>query len=144
MSRTGSIYALTTPRGTPFYVGATVQSVGTRVGQHIRDARHGRKGSQVHEMLAATRRVGIWVLEADIPAHDLGRRERRHKRRLEREGFEMLNYHHGANGCLLQSEKVRQRIAKHAAKRLRGPGGQFLPQLFAPMAGGAPDPDQLF
>jgi hypothetical protein len=125
--RIGTVYALTTPAGTPFYVGATVQPVGTRVGQHLRDARHGRKGSAVHELLAQTGRVGIWILELGVPAGELGAAERRHTFAIERAGFVLLNYHHGGNGCNRQSERARQRIAAFAAKRERSPLGHFLP-----------------
>jgi hypothetical protein len=137
VSAAGKVYALTTPRGRPFYVGATVQPVGTRVGQHLRDARRGRKGSAVHELLAETARCGIWVIEAGIERSALGARERHHKRRLERAGFELLNYHHGANGCNFQPAKVRERIRAFAVGRPRGPRGEFLPAMPA-IAGGAP------
>lgn len=143
MRRDGSIYALCTPRGTPFYVGATVQTVGVRVGQHLRDARRGRKGSAVHELLAKTQRVGIWVLESNVARDELGQRERRHKFALERAGFTLANYHHGANGCNFQPAPVRARIAAAARKRPRDARGQFLPTL-APIAGAAPTPAELF
>ena len=143
MTPLGSVYALTTPQGTPFYVGATVQSVGTRVGQHLRDARTARRVSPVHQLLAQTNRCGVWVLESQIPADLLGRRERRHKFAIERSGFELLNYHHGANGCRFQPRKVRERIAAYAAKRPRGLGGQFV-TVPVPIAGAAPSEAELF
>lgn len=140
----GSVYALCTPKGTPFYVGATVQSVGTRAGQHLRDARRGRyPESQVHELLAETRRVGIWVLESGIDPDELGKRERRWKFRLERAGAELLNYHHGGNGCARQPQHIRDRIARFAAKRPRGPKGEFLPMM-PTIAGAAPTPAEDF
>jgi hypothetical protein len=127
MSPAGSVYALCTPEGTPFYVGATVQRVRERVNQHLRDSREGRRGSAVHGLLAQTGRVGFWVLESGIDPAELGRRERAHKFALERSGFALLNYHHGANGCNRQPPQVRLRIAAFAAKRSRDAGGHFLP-----------------
>lgn len=141
--RTGSVYALCTPEGTPFYVGATVQSVGTRIGQHLRDARYGRPGSEVHELLAETGRVGVWILQSGIPASELGARERRHTFALERAGHAMLTYHHGANGLNRHSENARARIAAFAAKRPRRADGSFLPALPV-MAGGAPTASERF
>lgn len=139
----GSVYALCTPQGTPFYIGATMQRVRARVNQHLRDARHGRKGSAVHELLAATRRVGFWVLESNIDPDDLGARERHWKFLVERSGFELANYHHGANGCNRQPPAVRSRIAAYARKRPRGPKGEFLPML-PTIAGAAPTPAEDF
>lgn len=141
--RTGCVYALCTPQGTPFYVGATVQWVGERVNQHLRDARTGRKGSAVHELLRETRRCGFWVLEREILEPDLGRRERHHKFALERAGFQLANYHHGANGCNRQSAAVRSRISAYARRRPRGPKGEFLPALPA-IAGAALTPAESF
>lgn len=143
MRADGSVYALCTPQGTPFYVGATVQSVGTRVGQHLRDARRGRKGSAVHELLAATGRCGVWVLERNVPREQLGARERKWTFAMRRAGFQLANYHHGANGCNFQPAKVRKRIAAFARKRPRGPKGEFLPVL-PTIAGGAPSDSELF
>lgn len=141
--RSGSIYALTTPEGTPFYVGATQQRVRERVMQHLRDARRGRKGSAVHELLAATERVGFWVIETEVGWLRLGERERFHKKRLEAAGFRMLNYHHGGNGCNFQSAKVKKRIAAFARTRPRTEGGQFMP-ISGVGAGPEGDPEEIF
>jgi hypothetical protein len=140
---TGAIYALTTPQGTPFYVGATMQRPRERVNQHLRDARSGRKSSAVHELLRETRRCGFWILEWGVPVTDLGDRERHHKRALERAGFQLANYHHGAYGCNRQSVAVRSQIAAYARKRPRGPKGEFLPAI-APIAGAALTPAESF
>jgi len=137
---TGTIYALTTPQGAPFYVGATVQRPRARVRQHLRDALSGRKGSAVHELLSLTKRTGFWILETSVPLDRLGLRERRHKLRLQAAGFDLLNYHHGANGCTTQSEAARKRIRAFALKRPRDGRGRFVPAI----AGGAPTDAELF
>jgi hypothetical protein len=139
----GVVYALTTPQGNPFYVGATMQRPRERVNQHLRDARSGRKASQVHELLRETRRCGFWILEGEVPEADLGKRERHHKRSLERAGFQLANYHHGANGCNRQPAAVRSRISAYARKRPRGPKGEFLPALPA-IAGASLTPVEAF
>jgi hypothetical protein len=139
----GSIYALTTPPGTPFYVGATMQRPRERAMQHLRDAAAGRKSSPLHELLAETGRCGFWILEAGVEPEQLGARERHHKFALERAGFPMLNYHHGNNGCNRQPPAIRAAISRHAARRPRDDRGHFIPQLPA-IAGAAPSPGELF
>jgi hypothetical protein len=141
--RTGSVYALCTPSGEPFYVGATTQSVGTRVGQHLRDARRGRKGSEVHQLLAASGRVGIWVLQRDVPFRNLRAAERDQVAAVRAAGFTLLNYLGGGNGRNRHSDGARRRIATFARKRARGPKGQFLPILPA-IAGGEMTPGERF
>jgi hypothetical protein len=136
----GAVYALTTPEGTPFYVGATMQRVRERANQHLRDAREQRKSSALHQLLASTRRVGFWVLEDGVDPGELGSRERHWKFLLEESGFEMVNYHHGANGCNRQPAHIRTRISAHARKRPRDSKGHFLPAMPA-IAGGAPELD---
>lgn len=140
----GSVYALCTPQGTPFYVGSTVQSPGTRAGQHLRDARVGRyPSSQVHQLLASAGRVGVWVLERGVPRDRLGARERHHQAELEAAGFAMLNYQTAGNGRCSQPQRIRDRISRYARKRPRGPKGEFLPVL-PPIAGAAPTDAEQF
>lgn len=126
MTRTGSIYALTTPQGTPFYVGRTVQSVGTRAGQHLRDARSGRRHSQVHEILAHAERVGVWVLEANINLGALVLREAYWIGKLESAGFELATYVHSVNGCTHQPPAVRAKLSALAWARQRDGRGCFV------------------
>jgi hypothetical protein len=97
----------------------------------------------VHQLLAETGRCGFWVLESGILEEELGARERRHKFALERAGFAMVNYHHGANGCNRQTQAVRAQISRFARKRPRDAQGHFLPALPA-IAGGAPTPGESF
>jgi hypothetical protein len=128
MDASGNVYALCTPQGTPFYVGATVQSVGTRVGQHLRDARHGRRTSQVHELLAQTGSCAVWVLESGIEPAALGARERHWTFRIERH-HQLATYHHGGNGCHRQPAHIRRRLSTYAKKRPRDAAGAFLAVL---------------
>ena|ERR1700753_3980313 len=129
--RTGVIYALCTPQGTPFYVGRTVQSPRQRASEHLREAYQRNRINQVHHLLRSTgqRKVGFWVLESDVPLDRLSKRECYWKAYYEGAGFKLLNYNSGGNGCLIQPPHVRAKIAKAAKRKERDPSGRFAASL---------------
>jgi hypothetical protein len=124
--RAGSIYALTTPEGTPFYVGRTLHPIGTRAGEHLRRARSGHSAA-IYRLLRQTERVGLWELERGVRLDRLGARERFWQGAIAAAGFELFNDASDGRGCLCQPERTRERIATFAAGRDRDALGRYLP-----------------
>jgi hypothetical protein len=143
LRETGSIYALTTPQGTPFYVGATMQRPRERVMYHLRLARRGARRSEVYELLAEVGRTGFWVLESGVEPERLGEREAHHIAELRDAGYPMLNHRPGGYGCQRQLASRRGRLSAMAKKRPRDGGGRFAPALPA-IAGAAPSAGEAF
>lgn len=140
----GAVYALTSPQGTPFYVGATMQRVRERAMQHLRCARRGRyPDAPLYQLLAQTGRCGFWVLESGVEPEQLAEREAHHRELLAAAGFELLNRHHTVHygGRLPGTTRAQRRRA--AARRPRNGAGSFAPSL-PTMAGAAPSPGELF
>lgn len=131
MSRTGAIYALCEPDGTVRYVGKTVQSPGTRRGDHVREACRRQRRSQVHDWVRSLVRLGtgpaLWVLEDGVCTEDLHERERTWIAAFRGWGADLLNYTGGGNGGVVLSEKERDRCRRIAAAKDRCPDtGRFL------------------
>jgi hypothetical protein len=126
--RTGSVYALCTPVGTPFYVGATVQSVGVRAGEHLREAFRRMRPDPLHCAMrdVGQQRVAFWEIERGIPIAKLPERERHWRRFNEDAGFMLLNSYGGGNGVHVQRPEQREKARQLALLKPRGEAGRFL------------------
>jgi hypothetical protein len=129
--RTGTIYALLEPDGTPRYIGKTVQNPGSRYGEHIREATRRFRTSPVHywlrRLVRFDLRPGLLILESGIPIHRLNQRERRWIRSYTQAGYGLLNYTGGGNGASTMSERRRKAQSLQAARQGRDLDGRFLP-----------------
>jgi hypothetical protein len=119
MKRKGCIYALCNKAGMPYYVGKTVQSAGTRLGEHRRESTTRRRDSACHKMTKHLIERGqgpaVWVLQDGIAAGKLSERERFWIAYGQGAGWTLLNYTGGGNGATVldpgQIEKCRRRAA---------------------------------
>lgn len=131
MFRTGCIYALCDPDGTPRYVGKTVQSPKARRGDHIREAVQRERQSEVHDWIRRLVSEGsgptVWVLEEDVEEPDLFIRERHWIAAMKTWGYTLLNYTSGGNGCGTLSPTRIRNLQKFVTFRDRCPKGRFLP-----------------
>lgn len=129
--RTGCIYALCDPDGTPRYIGKTVQTPGARRGEHIREATTRGRQSQVHKwtrwLLSVGATPALWVLEHGVPIDRLNQAEMSHISAFREAGFDLLNYTGGGNGALVMPVSRRRHQAKQARQQGRDPQGRFCP-----------------